>query len=91
MELLRKKYGGFYEVKNRLNPPAHSEVPYRSVFCIFEYKGVLAEVQFIPSTGDGIDAVMKKKCHTLYEIVRQPNGAFIALFSKRDSAISWFD
>jgi hypothetical protein len=66
MHLLNKHYGNFVEVKDRLDSE-DEDIPYRSVFCVFKYKDVLAEVQFHPTP---VEPLKKKISHTLYEVIR---------------------
>ena len=54
---------------------------YASVYVIFGFKGILAELQMIPENGQHDDESRLKKriCHTIYEIIRGKHTLFATL------------
>jgi hypothetical protein len=77
-------------VESKDNFINHSSYP--SVFLIFNYKNVLAELQIIPATLSN-DKMKKLKeiNHVLYEIARSGTGVFGALCQRRYKQSSWYD
>ena len=70
--VLQSKFG-VVEIKNKLYDPSAA---YASVYVIFKFEGVLAELQLIAveASADHSKKLRKKVCHALYEIYRSQSG-----------------
>ena len=80
VKLLQREFG-VREIKNRLYD---NTAAYASVYVIFFFKGILAELQLVAinEQHNDNDKLRKKVCHSLYEVVRGNGGPMYTLKTK---------